>query len=37
MKNLFPENLSAADIKDNLQAMAHSIEESSYFKKLNKE
>lgn len=37
MKNLFPENLSDKDRRDNLQGMAHSVEETTYFKKLSKE
>ena len=37
MKNLFPEYTSEKDKRDNLQAMAHHVEETSYFKQLNAE
>lgn len=36
-KQLFPPNMSAKDKLDNLQAMAHSTEETSYFKVLTQE
>jgi glutamine synthetase type III len=36
-KQLFPENMSAKDKLDNLQAMAYSTEETSYFKVLTQE
>ncbi len=36
-KQLFPENMSAKDKLDNLQAMAYSTEETSYFKVLTQD